>query len=826
MRLNQVDLKETPALCVSFWLAFTMRIQRIDIAVLSFRKIRILALLSVVSMTTCTDAANAIPTALNGFLEQNCLDCHDDSVTKGDLNIADLKFDLHGHGGFATWKRIYEKVTADEMPPAKKKRPDSSQRQDFLNLLEARLLTTDRTDKIAKGRVNVRRLTRREYEYTIHDLLGVDMPVDEMLPEDPATHGFETVAEGQQLSHHNLRSYLETADRVLNHAFERATVGERDMRLRLSPRHMARRRGGNYRGPQQVGDASHFWPITLQFYGRMPMSQVRRSGWYRITLKNVRSVNPQSDSVWGTLRSGACNSSTPMLYPVGLVEATREKRDRTFTAWIRGGHMLEFKPNDASQRRARTGARGGNVGYDNNRSMFKERVSGIEISGIEIERFYPNSTRDELRQKLFGGIAKADVERLQDDPQNRSIYEKVITTFANRAFRRPTTKEQCRPYVDLALATLQDSQHSPKDAIRFAYRAILCSPRFLTFIEKPGSLDHHALASRLSYALWNSMPDDQLRQLADEGKLGDSKVFHAEIKRMIDDPRSDRFIESFADQWLNLKEIDFTQPDLRMYRTFDQVVKSSMLEETRAFLKDLIVRNGPIQNIIHSDYAMLNERLVRFYNMKQVELKPGAGMQRVSLNGHPRGGLITQGSVLKVTANGTTTSPVVRGVWVSERILGLEIPPPPADVPAVEPDIRGAVSIRDQLDKHRNNESCASCHRNIDPAGFALENFDPVGLIRTRYGSRSSSARVDPSGVTPEGEEFAGIREWKEIYVKRTELLTRAFAKHLLTYATGAAPRFSDHAELDAIVDQSRESGFGMRSILNVALKSDIFRTK
>jgi hypothetical protein len=515
-----------------------------------------------------------------------------------------------------------------------------------------------------------------------------------------------------------------------------------------------------------------------------------------------------------------------MLYPVGLIEATRQKRDLTFTAWIRAGHMLELKPNDATMRRARTGASGGNVSYRGGRTLVKERCEGIEVGRIDIERFYPNSTRAELRNNLFGGIAKEDVEKLSSRSERRGVYEKIITHFANRAFRRPVPPAQITPYVDLAIASLGIPENRPKDALRSAYRAILCSPRFLTFIEQPGRLDDHALASRLSYALWNSLPDAALRSDADAGRLQEPKVFDSQLKRMIDDPKAERFIASFGDQWLNLKEIDFTTPDRRLYRTFDEVVKFSMLAETRAFLKELIVGNGSIRNLIHSDFGMLNERLARFYGMRNPQLKPGSGLQRVNLAEFPRGGLVTQGAVLKVTANGTTTSPVVRGVWVSERLLGLEIPPPPANVPAVEPDIRGAVSIRDQLDKHRDNAACAACHRNIDPAGFALENFDPVGLFRSRYSSRSNAARVDPSGVTPEGEEFANIREWKRIYVSRPELLTEAFAKHLLTYATGASLRFSDRDTLIQIVAQARKKGFGMRSILHAALKSDIFQTK
>ena len=322
------------------------------------------------------------------------------------------------------------------------------------------------------------------------------------------------------------------------------------------------------------------------------------------------------------------------------------------------------------------------------------------------------------------------------------------------------------------------------------------------------------------------MPDAELISLADAGKLSDPKVFHGQIQRLLGDPRSERFIDSFTDQWLNLKEIDFTSPDRRMFRTFDDVVQASMLEETRGFVRQLITDDRPVTELIHSDFAMLNERLARFYGMKDLPVKAGGGVQKVALGERPRGGLVTQGAILKVTANGTTTSPVVRGVWVGERLLGMEIPPPPADVPAVEPDIRGAVSIRDQLDKHRDSESCASCHIKIDPAGFALENFDPVGLWRQKYGTAKNAAPVDPSGVTPDGEAFANIREWKRIYLDKPEVLAEGFARQLLTYATGALPRFSDREAIASIVDAASEKDWKMRALVHAVLDSAVFKQK
>ena len=786
------------------------------------------ALVAVVSPRAAA-GSGAIRGQIEPFLEEHCFDCHDDELSEGDLNLYDLDFEPDKPGNFRLWERVFDRVESGEMPPKKKKRPAQGELANFLKTIGGPLLEADQKDRAARGRVNVRRLTRREYEHSMHDLLGIDIPLQELLPEDPATHGFETVASGQQLSHFNLANYLEAADLALEEAFTRAIKGEQKFSKTVPAPKLGRSGagGGNYRGPETVGDKlSISWPIRQQFYGRMAATRVPESGWYRVTLKGLHGINIKDGAVWGTLRSGACNSSEPILFPVGMVEATKEKRDLSFEAWIRGGHMLELKPNDVTLKRAPTGASGGNVSYKG-RDLRKQGFQGIGVTAIQIERIYPNAQRWELRGKLLGGLSKEDAAKLlQADTKQSGLLEKAIRQFASRAFRRPVTDAQVAPYVKLALAEINRPGERPADGLRAAYRAILCSPRFLTLVEAPGDLDDHALAARLSYMLWNSMSDKELRQLADQGKLMDYKVRHGQVERMLADPRSDRFITSFTDQWLNLKEINFTQPDVRLYRTFDSIVQQSMLEETRAFFKELVKTDASITNVIDSDFAMMNGRLARFYGMDKLPVKPGKGLQRVKLGDIPRGGIITQGSVLKVSANGTTTSPVVRGVWVNERLLGMHIPPPPPGVPAVEPDVRGAVSIRDQLAKHSEVASCAACHDKIDPAGFALENFDPVGLFRTKYGNRKDSAKVDPSGITPEGDKFAGIRQWKDAYVKRPEMLAEAFAKHLITYATGAEPRFGDRRDIAQIVKLARDKNYGVKRIIHAVVASTAFRTK
>lgn len=770
---------------------------------------------------SCAAASAVLPGASAGFLERHCVDCHDGDVSKGDLNLADLKFDPVDGANFGIWQRVFERVRDGEMPPAKKPRPATAELGLFLADVQAPLLAADRSDIEKRGRVQSRRLTRTEYEHTVQDLLGIDIPLKELLPEDPASHGFETVADGQQLSHHQLARYLDVADQALSAAFKRAIRGDDTFRRECTPEELARRRGGNYRGPDLRDGKSISWPMTLQFFGRMPVTQVRADGWYRITLREVHAINPGKDgAVWGTLRSGACSSSAPILYMIGLVEATRTPRDLVYEAWIQDGHQLELKPNDFELRNPRSGATGGNVSFKG-RDLEKDGYSGIAHSGIVIERIYPNADRATLRRNLFGDV---DLEAAKSNPG--PALDQLVARFARRAFRRPVTNEQLAPYREIARQSLAEGE-SPAEALHASYRAILCSPRFLTFIEQPGDLDNHAIASRLSYALWVSMPDWNLTKLANEGKLRQPGQIAEQVDRMVADPKFDRFVRSFSDQWLRLKEIDFTSPDRRQFRTFDPIVQESMLLETRAYLTELIKSNLGVDRFVDSEFAFLNGRLARHYEI-DAKLSPGRGLQKVSLvktKDNARGGLLTQGAILKVTADGTTTSPVIRGVFVNERILGERIPPPPPDVPAIEPDIRGAVSIRDQLDKHRSNESCYSCHITIDPPGLALESFDPVGRWRTRYG-RGNGAKVDPTGATPDGVKFADILDWKKIYSERDDQLARAFATHFLTYATGAPLRFSDHETVKGIVAQAGKSGYGVRSIIHVCLESSIFRRK
>jgi hypothetical protein len=331
----------------------------------------------------------------------------------------------------------------------------------------------------------------------------------------------------------------------------------------------------------------------------------------------------------------------------------------------------------------------------------------------------------------------------------------------------------------------------------------------------------------LSYFLWNAPPDATLLELAEAGELRKSDVLQAQIERMLEDERGRRFVADFARQWLDLSEIDFTQPDRKLVPGFDLIVQQSMLAETHAYLQAMLDDDLSVSHVIDSDFCFLNERLADYYGIEGVE---GDALQRVLLAADsPRGGLLTQGAILKVTANGTTTSPILRGVWVSERLLGVHVPPPPQNVPAVEPDVRGATMIREQLELHKSDANCASCHVKVDPPGFALENFDPGGRWRDRYaknGNREKGLPIDASHQTPEGEAFDDIADFQKLASARKDALARNLASHLIAYGTGAPVGFADRDELDRILENAAASDYGFRTLLHEVVQSPIFRRK
>jgi Protein of unknown function (DUF1592)/Protein of unknown function (DUF1588)/Protein of unknown function (DUF1585) len=375
------------------------------------------------------------------------------------------------------------------------------------------------------------------------------------------------------------------------------------------------------------------------------------------------------------------------------------------------------------------------------------------------------------------------------------------------------------------------------------YKAILCSPGFLFLYQQSGDSDDYALASRLSHFLINSEPDGELQQLANDGRLQEPEALRSQTERLLGNPEFRRFIESFLDYWLDLRRISATTPDSSLYPEYqlDDLLVESMINETREYFSRLVQLNLPARRLIASDVAMLNERLATHYGISGVT---GVTLRRVNLpKGSPRGGMMTQASILKVTSDGTTTSPVLRGTWVADRLLGIRVPSPPENVGAVEPDTRGAASIREILDRHRDSEQCAVCQRVIDPYGFALEGFDVMGAARTHYravggkpyagGGHNGrpfefhdALPAETEGRLPGGDRFTDVRELKTVLLQHEDRIAHNLLARLIVYAAGSPIGFSDRQEVDAMISRLEESEYGVRSMIHEVVQSRIFRHK
>jgi len=469
--------------------------------------------------------------------------------------------------------------------------------------------------------------------------------------------------------------------------------------------------------------------------------------------------------------------------------------------------------------------------------------------------------RTPVKQRSHSAMARpsnASIPKEEQEPPLESVFSehpqedatRLLAQFLPRAFRRAVPTDEVQGYVQIVTHELE--RHACfEDAMKEACKAALCSTDFLfvggdTIAEAKTSrhlLTERALAERLALWLWNSVPDDELLRLANEGRLHLPENLKEQTDRLLTDARSDRFIADFADQWLDLRKIDATQPDTKLYPEGREHLKHSMIEETRAYLRELIAKDLSVTHLVKSDFAMLNQSLAIHYGVPGVS---GCTIRRVPLpSDSPRGPFLTQAAVLKVTANGTTTSPVTRGAWINERILGNVIPPPPAGVPSLDPDTRGATTIREKLEKHRSDTRCAGCHAKIDPPGFALESFDVIGGFRERYRSLSAgntfvnfqfdsgfdprvrlNQPVDASGILPTGEPFQNLADFQALVLQNPDALAANMVRQLLMYATGSEPHYSDRREISRILAQTKSSNYGIRSLIDAIVQSELFLTK
>ncbi|WP_425614373.1 DUF1592 domain-containing protein [Anatilimnocola sp. NA78] len=772
--------------------------------------------------------AQDVPAPAIIFLKEHCLDCHTGRSAESGLDLTKLGADLHDKKTEHFWIRIFDRVQSGEMPPKDSERPPAEATKKFLQATGNWIRETQVARQAKVGRVQSRRLTRREIERSLHDLLGIDIPLADQLPEEARTAGFSTVADGQAMSHFQMERQLAVVDLALDEAFRRALEPHEPYRKVFGPDEIVRNDPKRRtREPEMLDGRAVTWSSGLIFYGRLPVTTAKESGWYRFKVRVAGLKLPESGGVWTTVRTGLGVSSAPLLNWVTAFEAEEAAKEVEFEAWLPEKHMLEIRPGDVTLKKGRFN--GGQVGAGEGGP---QNVPGIAIEEITMERIHRGATDEGIRQLLFGSL------KIVPDRKGKSFHvetknpkqdaAQLLKAFARRVFRRPANDEQLAPYVEIVQAAIEDKVDF-SSALRIGYRAMLCSPRFLYLTEEPGKLDDHAIAARLSYFLTGSTPDAELSSLADAGKLHEQPILRQQVERLLAGDRGRQFVVDFAAQWLDLELIDFTEPDSKLFPDFDAIVQNSMLDETHTYLSTMLQQNQSVTRLIKSDYTFLNSRLARFYDIDGVT---GDELRKIKLEPEShRGGVLTQGAVLKVTANGSNTSPVVRGVWVSERLMGVPIPPPPDNVPAIEPDIRGATSVREQLAKHRSQDACASCHVKIDPPGFALENFDPAGRWREKYvllsgGKRIQGPKIDASYQMPDGRAFRDVDDFRGLIADQPQQLAANLAEKLLTYGTGGAVGFADREEVERIVRAASKDDFGFRSIVKEVAASELFLRK
>ena len=825
------------------------------------------------------------------FVQSHCVECHDADSKKGGLDLTSLPFDLENRQTFARWVKVHDRVEAGEMPPKKQPQPAREEVTAFLSAIAQPMVAADQARQRQEGRSTLRRLNRYEYEASLRDLLETPwLQIRDMLPEDGEAYRFNKVGDALDVSHVQMARYLAAADSALRSVMASRVQPPVTTRMRYYARsqpafqskliftvfNRSPERGvfpllGNRAQLDLLTNATPPPPMTAGFRDPIQREQeafgVVASSYEPIELRFDRFAAPMS----GRYRLRLCAYSFwagpmdgPRWWTPDRRKASAGRRPEPVTLYsdtqprlLRWLGSFDVNPEPTVAELETDLLAGETIRPDaarlfrsrppswHNPLATKEGQPGVAFKWLEVQGPLIDQWPPAGHRALFGDLPLRDnkgaVEVVSTAP--REDAERLLRSFLQRAYRHPVQRPDVDRFLPLVLGAMQ-SGSTFSDAMIAGYSAVLCSPEFVYLREQPGRLDDYALAERLSYFLWNSQPDAELRALAASGTLHDPRVLDAQTRRLLASDRSRRFVEAFLSYWLDLRKINATSPDATLYPDYylDDLLVESAEQETRLFFTELLKNNLPARHIVDSDFAMLNERLAQHYGLPPVQ---GVALRRVRLPEQSvRGGLLTQASVLKVTANGTTTSPVLRGAWVMERILGKPPPKPPPSVPAIEPDTRGATTIRAQLEKHRTLASCSACHAKIDPAGFALENFDVFGGWRDEYRALGegkplegigkngqkftfhAGPTVDAGGALPDGRSFTDIRSLKKLLAADERQLARNLVNQLLVYATGAPASFGDRPRVEQILDRAKASDYGVQTLLRELVLSDLFANK
>ena len=794
----------------------------------------------------------------HAFLKTYCAECHGETKQKGDRRFDQLNLSLEDDDTLLDYQDILDQLTLGEMPPKKSKQPTVEEKKSVIERL-TKTIASAQSKRSSTGRQSVlRRLNRYEYLNTIRDLFGMNMLMFDpttKFPRDQTVEHLDNVGDTLVTSGYLLQQYLYAADQVVEKIF---TTDVADVEQTWSFKNHFRqqpevdtahdRAFDNrymclYECPNSERPEGAFGPL-LKFREGVPSDGIYE---VRVHVEAMNRINPYDPKIMGVdpeepLRIGIVPGNAkfgpmhlgqpfqPVLAETVLPDG--EPQWCTFQIWLDQGFSPRFIfPN----------------GMIDIRDCYAKLVNryrdllpnqGRNISGIVQNRIalfshghLPHLRIDEvaIRGPLLETPPSAMKKILGGEAIDATQVRERISLFASRAFRRPVATEELDRLMALIEHEISDGKSS-YDAFQVGIKAILCSPAFLylqqaTRTSSNEQLSPHALASRLSYFLWSSMPDDELRELADTGEILNPKVLLKQTRRMLDDPKSGSFVERFLDCWLNLRSLGDMPPDREAFEVYySQNLQEAMRRETFLFTRSLIDENQSILKFLQADYSFVNRPLAKLYGVAdQLDIKESHRFHRVRFDDPNRGGLLGQGSVLTVTANGVETSPVIRGVWMLENILGTPPSPPPDDVPAIDPDVRGASSMRDILTKHRESPACYECHQKIDPLGFALENFDPIGRWRSGY---ASGTKVDSAGVLPSGESFEGLADLKAILVQRHAFFARMLTEKLVAYACGRRIEPLDRASITEIYQPLEDKSYPLRSLIERVVTSSSFRSK
>lgn len=748
------------------------------------------------------------------FLAENCLVCHSAKKASGELNLEQFKTAAAVMEHREQWELVLLKLKTGEMPPKGFPRPDADELKTVIGWLEAEFDRADRTAKPDPGRVTARRLNRAEYNNTIRDLLGVNFKPADDFPQDDSGYGFDNIGDVLSLSPVLMEKYLTAAETVARTAvFGAEALKPRVERLRPPTGRIKSTTKPLLADYDLTGlslpnslHVTHRFPVEAEYTFKVFLGGVRPAGSEPLPLalwidgKQVQTFDFDPDGIasFSVDRQdfGSMTHDFRARIPAGdhWVAISVLRLYEGLPASYGGPNPSKRpeppKPEFRPPRREIPPERLAEIKRQFEARMAeKVPVNEARITGVDVIGPY-NQTKGasaESQNKIFvcghtAGTHQADCGR------------KIVSHLVRRAYRRPVTPEEINKLTGL-MALAQKQGDSFEEGLAQALQAMLVSPHFLFRIERGASaatsrervtdsqieqVGQHELASRLSYFLWSSMPDDELLQLADQRKLRRPEVMAAQVQRMLKDPRSEALVENFAGQWLELRRLESVKPDRDRFPEFDEYFRMSIHRETELFFDHIIRQDRSLLDFIDADYTFLNERLARFYKVPGVS---GPEFRKVTLPaGSNRGGILTQASVLTVSSYTTRTSVVLRGKWILDNILNAPPPPAPPGVPTLdESKIGEAASLRQQMEQHRTNPTCAACHARLDPLGFGLENFDAIGGWRTMDGKFP----IDASGVLPDGRSFNGVGELKTILKADRDAFAEGVTDKLLTYALG-----------------------------------------